>query len=208
MIPIVLCSIIAFAICIERFWSLSPTKIAPSNLIAQVWVWLKKDEFDADRMKQLKMSSPLGYILAAGLTNSSTRESMKESIEEAASHVVHDLERYMSALGTVALISPLLGLLGTVAGMIEVFSALVANGNGGDTKVLAGGISVALVTTAGGLLVAIPATIMHRYFQRRIDDVVVQLEQQSLKLVEALHSNRQIDLKEGWFDLRQNHRRL
>lgn len=194
MIPILLCSVAAFAICVERLWSLSPTKIAPANLIAQVWMWLKNDEFNVERMRTLKMSSPLGYILAAGLTNSSDRDMMKESIEEAASHVIHDLERYLNPLGTIASIAPLLGLLGTTVGMIKVFSEIMIKGTG-DAQVLAGGISEALITTAAGLSVAIPALVMHRYFQRRIDGIVVQLEQQSLKLVDALHSDRQVDVK-------------
>lgn len=194
MIPIVLASIAAAAICVERFWSLSPSKIAPANLIAQVWIWIKDDEFDVERMRRLKMSSPLGYILAAGLTNSSNRDHMKESIEEAASHVIHDLERYLNALGTIAAVTPLLGLLGTTVGMIKVFSEIMIKGTG-DAQVLAGGISEALITTAAGLAVAIPALMMHRYFQRRIDGIVVQLEQQSLKLVDALHSDRQVDVK-------------
>ena len=195
MLPILICSVAAAAICVERFWSLSPSKIAPANLIAQVWIWLKNDDFDAKRMKDLKMSSPLGYILAAGLTNSSQRDTMKESIEEAASHVIHDLERYLNALGTIAAGTPLLGLLGTTIGMIKVFAEIMIKGTG-DAQVLAGGISEALITTATGLSVAIPALIMHRYYTRRIDGIVIQLEQQSLKLVDALHSNRQVDIKE------------
>mgnify|MGYP000253531418 CR=1 FL=1 len=195
MLPILLCSIAAAAICVERFWSLSPSKIAPANLIAQVWIWLKNDDFDAKRMTDLKKSSPLGYILAAGLTNSSHRDAMKESIEEAASHVIHDLERYLTALGTIAAVTPLLGLLGTPICMSKVFAEVMMKGTG-DAKILAGGISEALITTATGLSVAIPALIMHRYYSRRIDGIVVQLEQQSLKLVDALHSNRQVDVKE------------
>ena len=195
MWPILFCSIVAIAICVERLWSLSPTKIAPPNLIAQVWVWLKNDEFTVERMRELKMSSPLGYILASGLTNSGSRETMKEGMEEAATHVVHDLERYLSPLGTIVMISPLLGLLGTVQGMIEVFTQVMMKG-AGDAQLLAGGISTALITTATGLSVAIPALIMHRYFERKIDGIVVQLEQQALKLVDALHSNRQVEVKE------------
>lgn len=195
MWPILFCSIAAIAISVERFWSLSPTKIAPPNLIAQVWVWLKNDEFTVERMKELKMSSPLGYILASGLTNSGSRDTMKEGMEEAATHVVHDLERYLSPLGTIAMISPLLGLLGTVQGMIIVFSDIMIQGTG-DSQVLAGGISTALITTAAGLSVAIPSLAMHRFFERKVDGIVVQLEQQSLKLVDALHSSRQVEVKE------------
>lgn len=195
MVPILLCSIAAVSICVERLWSLSPSKIAPANLIAQVWMWLKNDEFTVERMRSLKGSSPLGYIMAAGLSNSTHRDTMKESIEEAAGHVIHDLERYLNALGTIASITPLLGLLGTTVGMIKVFSEIMLRGTG-DAQVLAGGISEALITTAAGLAVAIPALIMYRYFQRRIDGIVIQLEQQSLKLVDALHSDRQVDVKE------------
>ncbi len=194
MVPIIICSIAAASICVERFWSLSPAKIAPANLIAQVWVWLKNDEFDLDRLRELKQSSPLGYILASGLSNSSERDLMKESIEDAASHVIHDLERYLNPLGTIAAVTPLLGLLGTTVGMIKVFSEIMIKGTG-DAQVLAGGISEALITTAAGLAVAIPSLIMYRYFERRIDGIVVQLEQQSMKLIEALHSNREVDVK-------------
>jgi biopolymer transport protein ExbB len=195
MWPLLLCSIAMIAISVERMWSLSPTKIAPANLIAQVWMWLKNDEFTVERMRDLKMSSPLGYILAAGLTNSSDKDAMKESIEEAAMHVVHDLERYLNTLGTIAAISPLIGLLGSVVGMMEIFSDIFSHGTG-NSQILAGGISTALITTAAGLVVAIPALVMHRYFERKIDTIVVQLEQQSLKLVDALHSNRQVEVKE------------
>lgn len=197
MIPIILCSIVAFAICVERYWTLNPNKISPPDLIARVWIWIKNNELDQQKMRELKNSSPLGTILAAGLSNSSHgRETMKESIEEAASHVVHDLERYLNALGTIAAVTPLLGLLGTVVGMIRVFNEIVTQGTG-NASVLAGGISEALITTAAGLAVAIPALILHRYFNRRVDTIVVQLEQQAVKLVDALHGNRQVDVKEG-----------
>lgn len=195
MIPLILCSIVALGICVERFWSLSPSKIAPPNLIAQVWMWLKNDEFTVERMRELKASSPLGYIMAAGLSNSSTREGMRESIEEAAVHVVHDLERYLNPLGTIAVISPLLGLLGTVSAMVTLFNDIMLQGTG-DAQILAGGISQALITTVAGLVVAIPSLIMHRYFQRRVDGIVLQLEQQAQKLVDALHSERAVDIKE------------
>jgi biopolymer transport protein ExbB len=196
MVPIIFCSIAAFAICVERFWTLNPNKIAPPNLIAQVWIWLKNNQFDAHKMRQLKKSSPLGQILAAGLSNSSHgRDAMKESIEEAAGHAIHEMERYLSPLGTIAAITPLLGLLGTVIGMIRVFSDIMMEGTG-NAQILAGGISEALITTASGLSVAIPALIMHRYFHRRIDAIVVELEQQSIKLVDALHSERNVEMTE------------
>jgi biopolymer transport protein ExbB len=194
MVPILLCSVIALAICIERFWSLSEKKISPPHLLAQVWSWLTANQLDANRLKQLKANSPLGRILASGLTNAKQgRDVMKESIEDTASHVVHDLERYLDTLGTIAVISPLLGLLGTVIGMIDVFAEIMTQGTG-NAAALAGGISQALITTAAGLSVAIPAVIMHRYYLRRVDAIVVGLEQETIKLVDALHSERKVEV--------------
>lgn len=188
MVIIVLSSVVALAICIERFYTLNPKKIAPPHLLATVWKQLKRGEMDAAKLKTLKQSSPLGRILAAGLGNAyHGREVMKESIQEAASHVVHDLERYLNTLGTIAAVAPLLGLLGTVLGMIRVFAEIMTQGTG-NASALAGGISEALITTAAGLTVAIPALIMHRYFTGRIDGIVVELEQETIKLVDALHS--------------------
>ena len=196
MLPIMLCSVVALAICVERLWTLNPNRVAPPNLLAQVWGWIKNNQLDAQKMKYLRQSSPLGHILATGLSNSRHgRDVMKESIEESAGHVVHDLERYIDTLGTIAIISPLLGLLGTVIGMIKVFSEIMARG-AGNANVLAGGISEALITTATGLCVAIPSMIMFRYFNRRIDGIVVNMEQETIKLVDALHGERKVDYKE------------
>ena len=195
MLPIILCSIAAGAICIERFLALKPEKIAPKNLLGQVWGWIKNNQVDANKLRELRASSPLGRILAAGLSNSRHgRDVMKESIQEAASHVIHDMERYLNTLGTIAAIAPLLGLLGTVVGMIKVFSEIMLQGTG-NAQVLAGGISQALITTAAGLSVAIPSLIMHRYFLRRIDTIVVSMEQETTKLVDALHGDRKVDVK-------------
>ncbi|MEZ5572316.1 MAG: MotA/TolQ/ExbB proton channel family protein [Halioglobus sp.] len=188
MVPIVLCSILTLAICLERFYTLNPKKIAPPHLLATVWKQLKHGELDTAKLRTLRQSSPLGRILAAGLANSHHgRDVMKESIQEAASHVVHDLERYLNTLGTVAAVAPLLGLLGTVFGMIDVFAEIMVQGSG-NASALAGGISQALITTAAGLTVAIPALVMHRYFVGKIDGIVVELEQETIKLVDALHS--------------------
>ncbi|MEY2909696.1 MAG: hypothetical protein RLZZ602_2219 [Pseudomonadota bacterium] len=190
---IVLCSVIALAISIERWIALNPTRIAPPHLLANVWKQLKAGELDAQRLKLLRLGSPLGAILAAGLANRSQgRDVMKESIQEAASHVVHDLERYLNTLGTVAAVSPLLGLLGTVVGMIRVFTEITVQGTG-NANALAGGISEALITTATGLAVAIPALVMHRYFTGKIDAIVVGLEQETIKLVDALHSTNKTE---------------
>ncbi|ROS00285.1 biopolymer transport protein ExbB [Sinobacterium caligoides] len=196
MLPIVLCSVLALAISVERLWALKADKIAPRNQLAEVWQRVKDNSIDADYLKQLKGSSPLGALLASGLSNSRYgRDIMKESIEESASHIIHDMERNMNALGTIAAIAPLLGLLGTVVGMIDVFTQIVDQGTG-NAGALAGGISQALITTAAGLAVAIPALVMHRYLHRRIDTMVVSLEQESVKLVDALHSERQVAVKE------------
>jgi biopolymer transport protein ExbB len=190
---IVLCSVLALAISIERYIALNPQKIAPPHLLATVWKQLKAGELDAQRLKSLRQGSPLGKILAAGLANRSQgRDVMKESIQEAASHVVHDLERYLNTLGTVAAISPLLGLLGTVLGMIRVFTEITTQGTG-NANALAGGISEALITTAAGLAVAIPALVMHRFYTGRIDTIVVGLEQETIKLVDALHSDKKTE---------------
>ncbi len=196
MVPIVVCSVLALAISAERLWVLQPGKIAPRNQLSEVWERVKNNKIDGDYLKQLKTTSPLGVLLAVGLSNSRYgRDIMKQSIEEAACHIIHDMERNMNALGTIAAITPLLGLLGTVVGMIDVFSQIVDQGTG-NAGVLAGGISQALITTAAGLIVAIPALVMHRYLQRRIDSMVVDLELQSVKLVDALYSERKVSVQD------------
>lgn len=187
MVPILLCSVIAMAIIAERFWTLQRKRITPNNLVVQVWQWAKSGNLDDDRLRALRKSSPLGRILAAGLANrDSSREMMKESIEDVGRHVVHDLDRYLNTLGTIASITPLLGLLGTVIGMIKVFAVITTQGVG-DPGVLAGGISEALITTAAGLTVAIPTLMFHRYFRGHVDELVVTMEQEALKMVEAMH---------------------
>ncbi|MBP8237366.1 MAG: MotA/TolQ/ExbB proton channel family protein, partial [Pseudomonas sp.] len=148
------------------------------------------------KLKELRAGSPLGQILAAGLANSKHgREIMKECIQEAAARVIHDLERYLNALGTIAGIAPLLGLLGTVLGMIEIFSSFMGTGMANASS-LAGGISKALITTAAGLMVAIPALFFHRYLQRRVDELVVGMEQEAIRLVEVVQGDRDVDLGE------------
>lgn len=195
MIPIILSSIIAIAIIIERFWSLNSARIAPGNALAEVWGKLRHGQMDAAQLRELRMSSPLGQILAAGLVNAKAgRAIMIESIELAASHVVHDMERYLGILDTIAATSPLMGLLGTVLGMIEVFSNTMKMGNG-DINVLSGGIAVALVTTASGLIVAIPSMFFYRLFLRRVESLVIELERESIKLVDALHSSRAVEVQ-------------
>ena len=191
LLPIVLCSIVALGIIVERFWSLKRNKILPPDLVPQVWKLSREEKLDAMAIRRLKVDSPLGTILAAGLSNSRFgREIMKESIEEVGRQVAHDLERYLTALGTISAITPLLGLLGTVVGMIKVFAAIMSQGVG-DPSVLAGGISEALITTAAGLAVAIPSLMFHRYFEGRVDDLVLNMEEESLKLIEMIHGERE-----------------
>nr|WP_205755189.1 MotA/TolQ/ExbB proton channel family protein [Azotobacter chroococcum] len=197
MLPIVLCSVVALAIIAERLWTLRPSRVTPPHLLGQVWRWIQDKQLNSDKLKELRAESPLGQILAAGLANSKHgREVMKECIEEAAARVIHDLERYLNALGTIAGIAPLLGLLGTVLGMIEIFSSFMGSGMANAPQ-LAGGISTALITTAAGLFVAIPALFFHRYLQRRIDELVVGMEQEAIKLVEVVQGDREVDLNGG-----------
>ena len=185
---IVACSVVALSISIERYIALDRSKVAPPHLLATVWRDLKQGELNAQKLAQLRTNSPLGAILAAGIANRGQgRDVMKESISEAASHVVHDLEKYLNSLGTVAAIAPLLGLLGTVVGMIDVFTQITTVRTG-NANALAGGISEALLTTAAGLIVAIPALVMHRYYTGLIDTIVVDLEREAIKLVDAIHN--------------------
>jgi len=188
MWPILACSVLATAIICERFWSLRTARIIPPHLVTQVWRMFRQGELDAGHLRQLQNSSPLGAILVAGLTNYRYgREVMKEAIEDVGRQVAHDLERFLDLLGTIASVSPLLGLLGTVMGMIKVFSAITTVGVG-DPKVLAGGISEALITTAAGLAVAIPALIFYRHFQAKVQDLVLKMENEALRFIDIMHS--------------------
>ena len=191
MWPILICSVISLAIIIERFWSLQQHRIVPKHLVAQVWQWAKVGHLDNNRIQNLRTGSPLGRVLAAGLVNRShKREVMKESIEEVGRHVAHSLERFLNTLGTIASISPLLGLLGTVIGMIKVFAVITTHGVG-DASILAEGISEALLTTAAGLSVAIPTLMFHRYFRGKVDELVMTMEQEALKMVEVMQGLRE-----------------
>ena len=193
MLPIILCSVVAAAIIVERLWTLQPSRVLPRNLTRQVWEWVSKNQLSPAQIQSLHEGSPLGEILAAGLANRQRpRDVMKESIEDTGRHVVHELGRYLNTLGTIASISPLLGLLGTVFGLIKVFAAITTHGVG-DPAVLAGGISEALITTAAGLTVAIPALIGYRYLRGRVDALVVQMEKEAITLVEALHRKQHLD---------------
>ncbi len=187
--PLILASILALAIIIERFYSLRAAEVAPPTLLASVVQQLKGQGLTNEMLVKLAADSPLGQIFAAGLRNvKSSREVMKESIEEAGRAVTHDLERFLTSLGTIAAIAPLLGLLGTVIGMVEIFGSQTPTG--GNPAVLAHGISVALYNTAFGLIVAIPAMIFYRFFRARVDNLSIEMEQQAIKLVEVVHGER------------------
>jgi biopolymer transport protein ExbB len=159
-------------------------------LLTGIWKLLNNDSLTDRHITEIENGSPLGKVLAAGLINRHlTRDLIRESIEETGRHVVHEMERFMNTLGTISVITPLLGLLGTVIGMIRVFTAITVVGVG-DPGQLAGGISEALITTAAGLTIAIPSLIFHRYLRRKIEDLVVSMEQEAMKLVEFLHGER------------------
>ena len=186
MLPIILSSIIAAGIVAERLWFLQRDRVIPPTLVGQVRQRIAAGQLDAGFIAALRESSPLGRVLAAGLaTRDQPREVIKENIEDTGRHVVHELERYLNSLGTVAGIAPLLGLLGTVFGMISVFTAIAVHGTG-NPGVLAGGISQALITTAAGLSVAIPALVGYRYLRGRVEELVVFMEQEAMLLVEVL----------------------
>ena len=190
MAPILVCSVAAMAIIGERLWSLQRQRVAPEGLGAQVWRWVGTGALTEERMRALEQGSSLGRILAAVLASRDLdRESMKESIEDVGRHVIHELERYLDTLGTIAAVTPLLGLLGTVIGMIKVFAVITAQGVG-EPRMLAGGISEALVTTAAGLTVAIPSLLFHRLLRGRVDELAVTMEQEALELAGALQGLR------------------
>ena len=196
MWPLLLCSIIALAIIAERFWSLQKRNVAPADLLQQVLDHEKANRVSDDLLKLLVKSSPLGRLFAVGLVNRDHgREIMKEAIEEEGSIVVHELDRYLNTLGTIAAITPLLGLLGTVIGMIQVFTSItpeVMTQGIGDPTVLAAGISKALITTATGLAIGIPALMFHRYFKGKVHALTVAMEQQSVKLVEIIQGRTRV----------------
>lgn len=186
MAPILLCSTLSVAIIIERFWTLRKSKVTPPNLAATVEDWAARHELDQRHLEQLRAESPLGRIYAAALLNRTrSREVIKEAVEDTGRHVVHELERFLNTLGTIAGITPLLGLLGTVVGMIKVFSAIMVSGVG-DANVLAGGISQALITTAAGLTIAIPSYFFYRFFRGMVAEYVISMEEKAISLIDCI----------------------
>jgi biopolymer transport protein ExbB len=197
MAPIILCSVLALAIIGERFWALRRRNVIPAGVGQQVEDWAARHELDRRHIDQLRSGSSLGRVLAAALVNRHrSRDLIKEAVEDTGRHVVHELERFLNTLGTIAGISPLLGLLGTVIGMIKVFSAILVHGVG-DASQLAGGISEALITTAAGLTVAIPSFFFYRYFKGRITAYVVFMEEQAINLIEAIDRGNVAQLRSG-----------
>lgn len=191
IIPLLFASVIALALIIERAISLRRAVVVPSGLLDKVLGDLRQSGPTDELITRVNAHSPLGSVLAAGLRNvRSSRDVMKESIEEAGRAVAHDLERFITTLGTIATVSPLMGLFGTVVGMIELFGAQNPAGGGTDPQQLAHGISVALYNTGFGLMIAIPSLIAHRHYRALIESIIVEMEQQAVKLVEVLHGER------------------
>jgi biopolymer transport protein ExbB len=186
MSPIILCSALMLAIVLERFWSLRRKTVMPDGLTNEVLTLLRARRLDARHVDALRENSPLGELLAAALAvRGQPREVIRERLEDSGRHVVHRMERYLNTLGTIALISPLLGLLGTVIGLIRMFLAVMLNGVGDPMK-MAGGIGEALICTAAGLVVAIPAYVLHRYFRSRVAGLVVDMEREATRLLDEL----------------------
>jgi len=190
MMPIILCSVLAVTLILERFWTLRENRITPPLLVEQILTLHQKKRINNEAIEKLYINSPLGRILAVGLRNrNGSRAIMKESIEEEGRQVALDLERFLNTLGTIASITPLLGLLGTVIGMIKVFAVITSLGVG-DPKILADGISEALITTAAGLSVAIPSLMFYRYLRGRVDELLLKMEAQAVYMVEVIHGDR------------------
>jgi biopolymer transport protein ExbB len=186
MWPIILCSIMGAAIVLERLWTLQQKRVLPHELTEQVWRWVQNNQVTDKLIAALEQNSPLGRVLAVGLVNRHrTRDIMKERLEDAGRHVVHELERFLNTLGTIASISPLLGLLGTVTGIIRAFNAISLEGTG-DPRVLSAGIGEALIATAAGLCVAIPSLFAYRILRGKVNRIVIQMEKEAMKLVDAM----------------------
>src|SRR4051812_6180475 len=195
MLPILISSAVALAIILERFWSLRRAAVIPPGLGDEVREWARSRKIDPEHLKVLSTNSPLGELMAAALSvRNRPREIIKERVEDTGRHVVHRLERFLTTLGTIALIGPLLGLLGTVFGLIKMFFAVMISGVGDPMK-MAGGIGEALVCTATGLCVAIPAYFFHRYFRSRVAGYVVDMEQQTILLIDELSAHSDTPLQ-------------
>jgi len=195
--PILVCSAMALAIILERFWTLRRKAVIPPELGEQVRAWARTRKLDPSHIDTLSKNSALGELLAAALNvRNRPREIIKERIEDTGRHVVHRLERFLNTLGTIALISPLLGLLGTVIGLIRMFLAVMVHGIG-DAQQMAGGIGEALVCTALGLVVAVPAYVFHRFFRSKVSGLVVAMEKEATALLDELGAQATVDTTGG-----------
>jgi biopolymer transport protein ExbB len=193
--PIILFSVIAAAIILERLWTLQDRRVIPSDLTRRVWQLVEAGQVNDQVIEALRQNSALGKVLAAGLANRHrSRELLMERLEDAGRHAVHELERFLNTLGTIAGVAPLLGLLGTVGGIIKSFNAITSGGMG-DPRLLSGGIAQALVTTAAGLMVAIPSLIAYRYLRGRVERIVIEIEKDAIQLADALESANSGDRK-------------
>jgi len=191
MLPIIACSVLATAIVLERLWALRRRRIMPENLVSTLWQLHRTGKLTEDRIQEIRDASPLGRMLSAGVVNRfHSREIMKDAIGDTGRQVVAGLERYLNTLGTIASVSPFLGLLGTVLGIIDVFGVISGAGVGSPT-LLAGGIAKALITTAAGLMVAIPALMAHRFFNSKVNKLAIAMEEQALRLVEVIKGERE-----------------
>ena len=193
MWPIIACSIAAVGILLERLWTLQRKRVLPEELLKRVSQLAETNQVNAKVIEALEKNSPLGRVLAAALANRDRgRDIMMERVQDTGRHVVHELERFLNSLGTIASISPLLGLLGTVTGIIRAFNAVMLGGMG-DPRMLAGGISEALVTTAGGLAVAIPSFIAYRYLRVKVERIVIEMEKIAVTFADSLNPTVQAD---------------
>jgi biopolymer transport protein ExbB len=190
MVPLLIFAVMATAIVMERSWTLRRSEVLPHGIVQEIESWSRGKVLDNTEMQRLKLNSPLGELMAAALfVRHKPRHVIKERIEDVGRHVSHDLNRFLPSLGTIAAISPLLGLLGTVIGMIQMFLTILTTGVG-DANQLAGGIGQALISTAAGLCVAIPALMLHRYFKGKVNGYVIEMEKAAMNLLDALEPNQ------------------
>jgi len=188
MIPLLLLSALALAIIVERAWTLRRVAVAPPNLGKEVRTWAAGGKLDPSHIESLRATSPLGALLAATLdVRHRPRDQVRERIEDVGRHLVHRMERYLNSLGTIAAAGPLLGLFGTVVGMIQMFLGILDHGIG-DVNQLAGGIGKALICTAAGMIVAIPALMAHRWFRGRIAEYIVDMEHEAIQLLDTIET--------------------
>jgi biopolymer transport protein ExbB len=189
MLPLIACSILASVIIFERLWFLRSQRVLPPALVKTLHNWARLGAIPELNLDKEMLRSPLGQVVVAALLNREHgRDLVKEGVEDTGRHVVHELERFISFLGTIAAITPLLGLLGTVLGMIDIFAVISIHGDDGDTRLMADGIAQALVATAAGLAIAIPSLFFYRYFSHKVDILVARIEQEALRLVNLIHN--------------------